>query len=421
MQSTYSGSIRKGLLSVITLNGFAYLFYGGYLIEEIAFGSKETGYLSFFIAIVYLVFYLFLRFRISGHDTLRNFMLALTIAFASIGVPLLFNGSAILLTWSTESVLLLWLFTKEKSVIYECTAAVLAALSFILCLTLGVFQDSDHGIFAFKMFLNSHFLSLFTFAVCSFLAAIIMQRNRRLFSKGRRLLRFTPCNVIAYAIGFLFVYIALADEFTANLNEFTADAASALTTTTMLLVGTLLLRRRFKVRKYKLAYVILLCAITFIYMLNIWDGDAFRLPSVLVLQWISTLTVVILMAYVIQKMASLQWENHLTRPVFAALSTLVWLTGARLLLLTFYNPSFDTGFSLSLGLAAFILMIIGMRSKSKEVRMVSLAEFGIVLGKLILIDVWSMAALGKIVVFISLGLLLLMLSFLYQKLKDVLF
>ena len=127
------------------------------------------------------------------------------------------------------------------------------------------------------------------------------------------------------------------------------------------------------------------------------------------------------MAYVIQKMALLQWENHLTRPVFAALSTLVWLTGARLLLLTFYNPSFDAGFSLSLGLAAFILMVIGMRSKSKEVRMVSLAEFGIVLGKLILIDVWSMAALGKIVVFISLGLLLLMLSFLYQKLKDVLF
>ena len=421
MQSTYSGGIRKGLLSVITLNGFAYLFYGGYLIEEIAFGSKETGYLSFFIAIVYLVFYLFLRFRISGHDTLRNFMLALTIAFASIGVPLLFNSSAILITWSTESVLLLWLFTKEKSVIYECTAAVLAALSFILCLTLGVFQDSDHGIFAFKMFLNSHFLSLFTFAVCSFLAAIIMQRNRRLFSKGRRLLRFTPCNVIAYAIGFLFVYIAFSDEFTANLNEFTANAASALTITTLLLVGTLLLHRRFKVRKYKLAYVILLCAITFIYMLNIWSGDAFRLPSVLALQWISTLTVVILMAYVIQKMASLQWENHLTRPVFAALSTLVWLTGARLLLLTFYNPSFDTGFSLSLGLAAFILMVIGMRSKSKEVRMVSLAEFGIVLGKLILIDVWSMAALGKIVVFISLGLLLLTLSFLYQKLKDVLF
>ena len=32
-----------------------------------------------------------------------------------------------------------------------------------------------------------------------------------------------------------------------------------------------------------------------------------------------------------------------------------------------------------------------------------------------------MSALGKIIVFISLGILLLTLSFLYQKLKDVLF
>ena len=62
-----------------------------------------------------------------------------------------------------------------------------------------------------------------------------------------------------------------------------------------------------------------------------------------------------------------------------------------------------------------------MRCHSKQVRIVSLAEFGIVLGKLVLNDVWSMPALGKIIVFISLGILLLTLSFLYQKLKDVLF
>lgn len=120
-------------------------------------------------------------------------------------------------------------------------------------------------------------------------------------------------------------------------------------------------------------------------------------------------------------MLALHWETKKLQPFFAVISTLVWLTGARLLLLTFGNPSFDTGFSLSLGTAAFLLMIIGMRCKSKEVRMVSLAEFGIVLGKLVLSDVWTMPALGKIIVFISLGLLLLTLSFLYQKLKDVLF
>ena len=51
----------------------------------------------------------------------------------------------------------------------------------------------------------------------------------------------------------------------------------------------------------------------------------------------------------------------------------------------------------------------------------SLGTFGLVLFKLVIYDVWMMPAWGKIVVFIVLGLLLLTLSFLYQKLRDVLF
>jgi hypothetical protein len=45
----------------------------------------------------------------------------------------------------------------------------------------------------------------------------------------------------------------------------------------------------------------------------------------------------------------------------------------------------------------------------------------LVLLKLGIYDVWRMPALGRIIVFTILGLLLLTLSFLYQKLKDALF
>ena len=41
--------------------------------------------------------------------------------------------------------------------------------------------------------------------------------------------------------------------------------------------------------------------------------------------------------------------------------------------------------------------------------------------KLVFDDLWAMPTIGKIIVFIILGLILLILSFLYQKLKDVLF
>ena len=52
--------------------------------------------------------------------------------------------------------------------------------------------------------------------------------------------------------------------------------------------------------------------------------------------------------------------------------------------------------------------------------MISLSTFGMVLLKLVFDDLWAMPTIGKIIVFIILGLILLILSFLYQKLKDIL-
>ena len=72
-------------------------------------------------------------------------------------------------------------------------------------------------------------------------------------------------------------------------------------------------------------------------------------------------------------------------------------------------------------LAGFMQMAVGMRLHLKVVRMISLATFSIVLLKLVLVDLWLLPTIGKVVVFIILGVILLVLSFLYQKLKTVLF
>ena len=66
-------------------------------------------------------------------------------------------------------------------------------------------------------------------------------------------------------------------------------------------------------------------------------------------------------------------------------------------------------------------MSLGMRLHQKVLRIISLFTLGIVLVKLVLVDLWAMPTVGKIMVFIMLGVILLVLSFLYQKLKDVLF
>lgn len=103
------------------------------------------------------------------------------------------------------------------------------------------------------------------------------------------------------------------------------------------------------------------------------------------------------------------------------LALFLWLTMARSFLLQAGVEDFDAGFSVSLSIAGFIQMALGMRLHQKVLRIISLSTFGIVLLKLILKDLWAMPTIGKIIVFIILGLILLILSFLYQKLKDVLF
>lgn len=69
----------------------------------------------------------------------------------------------------------------------------------------------------------------------------------------------------------------------------------------------------------------------------------------------------------------------------------------------------------------FVQMGLGMRLHQKVLRMISLVTFAIVLQKLVFVDLWAMPTIGKIIVFIILGLILLILSFLYQRLKGVLF
>jgi len=69
------------------------------------------------------------------------------------------------------------------------------------------------------------------------------------------------------------------------------------------------------------------------------------------------------------------------------------------------------------GITSFTLMFIGMKSKNQMFRIISLSVFAITLIKLFTWDIIGINEAGKITAFISLGILLLVVSFMYQKLK----
>jgi len=417
LRTQYGENTRLGLLGIITANSFMYLIYGDFLLQHFEASSDTTAYLAFFIAGVNLAIHLYLRFRVEGQDTLRNLMLGLAVTFASMGIPILFSTANVLMVWAAEAVLLLWLFTKEKNRIYEWASAILL---FLTMGALAYYRTTDTFIHntGDSLFFNGAFFVTTFVSIAYFVAAVIMQYNKEFFSDMRRLIAYTPCNAIAYALGFSILFLAFRDNFHFHLEQPISEYASLLTANIMLLGGALILRKRFEISENKLAYEISLYLAGILFAMTVWNDTA---PDGLLLRWLMALVTIAYMAYCMRGQLLVASNPRSLHTEYAIVSTLTWLTLTRLLLITFNEVNFSTAFSLSLGIAAFILMCIGMRYHSKEIRIVSLAEFGIIIGKLILNDVWAMPALGKIIVFISLGAILLILSFLYQKLKDALF
>jgi uncharacterized membrane protein len=78
-----------------------------------------------------------------------------------------------------------------------------------------------------------------------------------------------------------------------------------------------------------------------------------------------------------------------------------------------------TGLPILWGLCSFAFMWLGMHFKYRMLRIISLSLFTLTLLKLFIFDIRNIPAGGKIAAFFCLGILLLVVSFMYQRLKKI--
>jgi uncharacterized membrane protein len=78
------------------------------------------------------------------------------------------------------------------------------------------------------------------------------------------------------------------------------------------------------------------------------------------------------------------------------------------------------GFTILWALYSMFLIVLGIARKVKQLRIMGLALFGAALIKL-LIDSFNMSRGYKIIVWISIGVILTLIGFLYQRYKTVMF
>jgi len=102
--------------------------------------------------------------------------------------------------------------------------------------------------------------------------------------------------------------------------------------------------------------------------------------------------------------------------------TLIWIASSELIIwldIMKVSESSRLGLSILWGSYAVVIIVLGIWKKKKHLRIGAIALFGITLLKLFFYDIGDLDTISKTIVFVSLGVLLLIISFLYNKYKNI--
>lgn len=412
-------AMSRGLVFVIITNNFVYLLSGILFLKNMGLSFKASGLLSLFIAFVNLGLVLWLWKNRKEYKFLVHTTLGLVLTFVSITVPIQLDGNYITLLWASEMVLLLWLYVKSKIRVYEYAAKVLVGLTFVSYL-MDVYSVMFEHHSLDTIFLNSSFATSLFVGLATGAFALLMEYYHSFFSTARRL-KYSFWNPFMLIVSVIILYYTFMMEFNLYFEGATRSGAMFLFTAISISSVCYAFRKRFPITKHLTSYILTIGANVLVYIDNIWGDQRIWTSPPVVLPWLTAAFVIANLYYVARMYyTSIGIKSRFT-VYLNILATLLWLTMVRSFLWQVGVDDFSAGLSLSLSIAGFVQMGLGMRLHQKVLRMVSLATFGIVLLKLVFDDLWAMPTIGKIIVFIILGLILLILSFLYQKLKDVLF
>ena len=118
-----------------------------------------------------------------------------------------------------------------------------------------------------------------------------------------------------------------------------------------------------------------------------------------------------------QKIYKAIFETALTVLIIWLISSefLVWMQTADA------ATSSKLGLTIIWGIYALLIISFGIWKRKKHLRIAAIVFFGITLAKLFLYDLANLNTISKTIVLVALGILLLIISFLYNKYKDVIF
>ena len=451
------------IVVLVLLNSF--IFYGfGYAILD----SRENfaallGLFTLSNALLNFVFAVAIhKYKLGDY---QNFYLAVALAvtFATIAVPVQLSGNPVTLIWTAEAAILFWIGRARQIALYESLSYPLMFLAAVSLLNDWQIAFGSEAILT-PVF-NQNFLTAILFAAAfGFITFLNRDERYRNFAEDvARIIDFIAPAIFLFAlynafrieIGNYFhaqimnsaVEIVPRGEFNdpvyrkdQNLQFF--NAVWQINYSMLFLTALSFVNIR-KVKSASLGFINLglngLMLFVFLtvglYLMSDLRADYLTPDSTrgafhILIRYVSYAFVAALIyavyEYVKQEFLRTAISKSVLDFVFdlTFYFSLLWIASSELLNwmdISGYQDSHKLGLSILWGVYLLLLIGLGIFKRKLHLRVGAIALFALTLIKLFFYDIADLDTISKTVVFVVLGVLLLIISFLYNKYKDLIF
>ncbi|MGE0077159.1 MAG: DUF2339 domain-containing protein [Bacteroidales bacterium] len=448
----------------------SFIFYGiGYaILSSYRDGEQLLGLFTLGSAVIHFVVSLAIYFRKLADRNLFYLVSGLVLTFITIAIPVQMNGNWVTLLWLGEAVLLFWLGRVKGISIYEKLSYPLMLLAFFSILhdwttVYDTYLPDDPGS-RITPILNINFLTSMLFVAGFGFIGYLNSKEKypSALASSNALSKFASVSILSIFI--VTLYNAFAIEIATYWEQLFTDSVITVNVadsdypdyfknyelrnfkTIWLINYTLLFAAilslvnivKAKNRQFGVFNLILNTFVTFVFLFvglyvvselrEAYLGQAqaeyyHRGVFYLGIRYVSLAfaAVVLAVSYVLARRDFMKQGVTMLIDLLLAISIL-WIISSELISLLDIaksTESYKLGLSILWGVYALLLIIIGLWRKKKYLRISAIVLFGITLLKLFFYDISHLDTIAKTIVFVSLGVLLLIISFLYNKYKHI--
>ncbi|WAC40357.1 DUF2339 domain-containing protein [Pedobacter sp. SL55] len=449
-------------ITLILLNSFIYYGIGYYILSENKNGIELLGLFTLANAIIHFVVGLIIYKKQLADKNLFYLVLALVITFITMAAPVQLNGGWVTVFWTVEAAVLFYLARVKQIAIYEKLSFPLIFIAFF-----SLLQDwtTIYGIYlgssAITPFLNVGFLTGIIF-----IAGFAWMTN--INAKHTTAVTDWPWmrQILNYALPamlIIVVYTCFERELTTYFNYLFESTKISINPSkkpintqyiydsnyytlknvwvfiyTMFFAAALTYLNVKKIRNSSFAVANLI--INLLMVLSFLVSGLYLLSELretylnpekyfvigssnIVLRYVALVFFAILIASIYQLQRSALLKTNLKTILdYVLYISILWIISSELiniLELMRADGSYKLGLSILWGAYSLFLIGLGLAKNKKHLRIGAMALFGITLIKLFFYDIAYLSTISKTVVFLSLGILLLIISFLYNKYKHL--